>query len=152
MSHLCDPAPLPVPLTRFFGRTQEIAVAAAQLGWGQARLLTLVGPAGVGKTRLALQIAETVQDRFPHRAVFVPLSSVRDPALVLPTLVLALGIEGDQGVDAATRLRTFLQQRKMLLVLDNLEQVVAAGAALGELLVACPGLSMLVTSRIPLHV
>jgi predicted ATPase/DNA-binding CsgD family transcriptional regulator len=152
MSHDCDPAPLPLPLTRFFGRTQEIAAAAAQLTSGHARLLTLVGPGGVGKTRLALQIAATVQDRFPHRAVFVPLSSVRDPALVLPTLVLALGIEGDEGVDPAARLRTFLQQRKVLLVLDNLEQVVAAGTALGELLVACPGLSMLVTSRIPLHV
>src|SRR3954452_18327592 len=152
MSYPGDLAPLPAPLTRFFGRTQEIAATAAQLASGQGRLLTLVGPGGVGKTRLALQIAARVQDCFPHRTVFVPLSSVRDPALVLPTLVLALGIEGDEGADPAERLRTFLRQRKMLLVLDNLEQVITAGPALGELLVACPGLSMLVTSRIPLRV
>jgi predicted ATPase/DNA-binding CsgD family transcriptional regulator len=152
MSHDGDSAPLPLPLTRFFGRKQEIAAAAAQLSSGEARLLALVGPGGVGKTRLALQLAAIVQDRLPHRAVFVPLSSLRDPALVLPTLVLALGIEGDEGADPAARLRAFLQQRKVLLVLDNLEQVITAGSALGELLVASPGLSMLVTSRIPLRV
>lgn len=152
MAHPDDPSPLALPLTRFVGRTREVATVAGQLGSRRTRLLTLAGPGGVGKTRLALEVAARVQVRFAHGAHFVPLSSVRDPALVLPMLVHALGIAGDEGADPAARLRTHLRPREMLLVLDNLEQVAAVGPALGELLGACPGLSMLVTSRIPLRV
>jgi predicted ATPase/DNA-binding CsgD family transcriptional regulator len=141
-----------VPLTRFVGRRRELAAAAGLLGSRRARLLTLAGPGGVGKTRLALQLAAQVQPRFTDGVLFVPLSAVRDSALVLPMLVHALGIEGDEGDDPAARLCAYLQGREMLLVLDNLEQVVAVGAAVGELLTACPSLSMLVTSRIPLRI
>jgi predicted ATPase/DNA-binding CsgD family transcriptional regulator len=152
MSDPRESAPLPVPLTRFVGRSRDIAAVAGQLGSRRARLLTLVGPGGVGKTRLALQIAAQVQTRFTDGALFVPLSAVRDPALVFPMLVHALGIEGDASDDPAARLRAYLQGQEMLLVLDNLEQVISVGAVLGALLTACPSLSILVTSRIPLRV
>lgn len=142
---------LPAPLTRFFGRSQEIAEAHARLGDGETRLLTLTGPGGVGKSRLALQIAANLHRHVAGGVLFVPLSTVHDAALVLPSIVLALGIEGEPNADPAALIHKHLEHRELLLLLDNFEQVIAAGTALGDLLATCPGISALVTSRTPLR-
>ena len=131
-----EPALLPVPLTRFIGRAREAAAAGDLLQGRRTRLLTMLGPGGVGKTRLALHVATMARESFAHGVVFVPLSAVRDPALVFPTLVQVLGIEGAEHQDPAARLRVYLRQRALLLVLDNVEQVADAGPALAELLVS----------------
>jgi len=116
------------------------------LGSDHVRLLTITGPGGVGKTRLAFALADEVADEFVDGVVIVPLAAVDEPDLVVPTVARALGLgEGeDEPVVALTR---HLGERRLLLVVDNFEQVVGAATVLGELVAACPGLKMLVTSR-----
>ncbi|MFN8677968.1 MAG: LuxR C-terminal-related transcriptional regulator [Thermomicrobiales bacterium] len=142
---------LPEPLTRFFGRDQDIAEASARLRSGQTRLLSLTGAGGVGKSRLALQIAAKLHDQLADGVVVVPLSAVSDAGLVLSSIMLAAGIEGEIDADPASLLRRRLAQQELLLLLDNFEQVTAACPALGDLLAACPNVRALVTSRVPLH-
>ncbi|MFT4040466.1 MAG: LuxR C-terminal-related transcriptional regulator, partial [Thermomicrobiales bacterium] len=144
--------PLPVPLTRFIGRESETAAVAARVCTAEARLLTLVGPGGVGKTRLALHTAARVQDDIPAGVAFVPLGAILDPALVLPAIAHALGIEGEATREPADWLRRALPGWAGLLVLDTFEHVTAASAALGDLLTTCPALCVLVTSRVPLRI
>ncbi len=128
---------LPVPSTSFLGRERELADVVSLLG--STRLLTLTGPGGTGKTRLALQAAGSASDAYPDGVYWVPLASLRDPDIVLETAAQALG--------ATHGLASYIVDKRLLLLLDNFEQVVEAAPALAELLSACPGLGLLVTSR-----
>jgi predicted ATPase/class 3 adenylate cyclase len=146
------PADLPAQLTRFIGRRQELAQARTLLQRKEVRLLTLTGPGGTGKTRLALEIAGEWIDPFPDGVVFVGLAAVQDPGLVLPTIAQALGTREAAGQSLLENLAAQLDDRRLLLVLDNFEQVLPAAAMVVELLAACPRLKALVTSRAGLHV
>ena len=141
---------VPVPLTDLVGREAEVAEVGALLRREDVRLVTLTGPGGVGKTRLALAVADAVRDAFAGVA-FVPLAAVRDPGLVLPTVAAALGVRetGERSVVAG--LAAALRDHPVLLVLDNLEQVLAAAPRIAELLAACSGVKVLATSRAPLR-
>ena len=147
-----EPASLPTPLSTFVGREREVAAVAALLRDPAVRLVTLTGPGGVGKTRLALRVAGEVAGDFADGVAFVDLAAVRDPELVVPAIAQALGVRAHGGQPVVAALQAFLRAKVMLLVLDNFEQVVAAGPRLAELLRACPGLTALVTSRALLQV
>jgi non-specific serine/threonine protein kinase len=144
-------APLPAPLTSFVGRAREVQAVAELLCRPDARLVTLIGPGGVGKTRLAVRVAEEVGDDLPDGVAFVDLTPVADPNLVAPTVATALGVREASDRPAAERLVEALRDRTVLLVLDNFERVVAAAPLVGVLLAACPRLTVLTTSREPLR-
>ncbi|MEX2184427.1 MAG: adenylate/guanylate cyclase domain-containing protein [Chloroflexota bacterium] len=144
------PDNLPTQLTTFVGRERELAEAGALLA--STRLLTLTGPGGTGKTRLSLELAAAAVERFPDGRWFVPLDAVRDPDLVVPTIGRALGLADSKDRPALDTLADSLGQRRALLVLDNFEQVVAAGRAVADLLRRCPNVTCIVTTRIALHV
>jgi predicted ATPase/class 3 adenylate cyclase len=143
------PNNLPTQLTSFLGRQREIAEARQLLVDG--RLLTLTGPGGTGKTRLSLQIAADASDRYPDGIYFVPLGTIADADLVLPTIAQALGLV-DPGTHALDRLADHIGGKCILLVLDNFEQVNDAAPQIAELLVRATNISVLVTSRSPLRV
>jgi predicted ATPase len=143
------PNNLPTQLTTFLGRERELAEAAALLEG--ARLLTLTGPGGTGKTRLSLQLAADATERFRDGVYFVPLGTIDKPDLVLPTIAQALGMP-DPGGGALDRLADQLAGKQMLLVLDNFEQVTEAAPEIAELLTRLPEARVLATSRSPLHV
>ena len=134
---------LPVPTTAFLGRKKELAEVVDLLAREEMRLVTLTGPGGTGKTRLALQAAGLASDAYPDGVWWVPLAALRDPELVLRAAAHALGGNG--------ALAEHIGDRRMLVLFDNFEQVVEAAFGLGELLSACPRLDALVTSREPLH-
>jgi predicted ATPase/DNA-binding SARP family transcriptional activator len=136
-----QPTGLPVPATPFIGRERELLQAGRLLR--THRLVTLTGPGGSGKTRLALQLAADAVDDFPDGVVWVPLQALRDPELVLPTIARALGTGETLTADAA--------DRRVLLILDNFEQLLAAASRVGTLFTQLPHLKLLVTSREPLH-
>ena len=141
---------LPLQLTSFIGRAQEIAAVERLLAG--ARLLTLTGPGGCGKTRLALQVAGTWADESSDSVWFVPLTALTDPALVLPAIAAALSVRESGGVPLAEALAAYLCDRAGLLLLDNFEQVLNAAPEIGTLLAACPRLKVLATSRAALHI
>jgi predicted ATPase/DNA-binding CsgD family transcriptional regulator len=146
------PSPLPAPLAPFVGRADDLAVLRAAIVQPETRLLTLTGPGGVGKTRLALRAAEELADRFPDGVAFVPFAALTDPGQVLPAVARALGLREGGNPPPEQRLVSLLRERRMLILLDNLEHLPAAGPAVAALLEACPGVRVLATSRAPLAV
>jgi predicted ATPase/class 3 adenylate cyclase len=133
---------LPIPATQFYGRERELPELLELLAG--TRLLTLTGPGGTGKTRLALQSAALAADDYPDGVWWVPLAPLRDPQLVLTTASQMLGARNGPA--------EHIGDKRMLLLLDNFEQVVEAAPDVAQLLVSCPNLDVLVTSREPLHV
>ena len=149
---VAKPLHLPTSLTSFIGRERDIDEIAALLGGGSVRLLTLVGPGGVGKTRLAIEAARVVGDSFLDGVWFVDLAPLTDPALVIPTIARTAGIQESGDAPIGDRLSNFLRPRTALLVLDNVEQVVTSAPDIANLLAVCPNLVILATSREPLAV
>jgi predicted ATPase/transcriptional regulator with XRE-family HTH domain len=153
--HDAAPAPvyqfadLPLPLSSFVGREQELTNLTQLVQ--QVRLLTLTGPGGTGKTRLALRVAETVREHFTGGVVFVPLAAILDPSLVAITIASGLGVQQGEEPSLSHALIICLRPRRLLLVLDNFEQVVTTAPLVAELLAGCPTLTIMVTSRMPLH-
>jgi predicted ATPase len=142
------PQAQPTPL---LGRSAEIEEIVHRLTREHIRLLSLTGPGGVGKTRLALEARDRLADQFRDGVILADLSPVREPSLVLPTIAHALGILDSGPYPLAERLHEYLADRESLLILDTFEQVLPAAEQLPELLAAAPGLTMLVTSRVPLR-
>jgi predicted ATPase/DNA-binding XRE family transcriptional regulator len=141
---------LPTPLTPLINRTREVAAINTCLERDDVHLVTLVGPPGIGKTRLGLHVAGAWQDRFRDGVYFVALAPVRDPDQVLPAIAHALGIQ-KTGEPVLDTMRAAVGGRQMLLVLDNFEQVADAAPQVAELLRAVPQVKALVTSRAALH-
>ncbi len=143
--------PLPAEPTPLIGREQDEARAIQFIRWDGIRLLTLTGPGGVGKTRLAVGVARSLADDFSLGVSFVPLASVSDPALVPADLAESLGVREQAGQPIEESLIAHLQNRMWLLVLDNFEHLIPAAPFLSQLLAVCPRVTALVTSRAPLH-
>jgi len=142
---------LPAPTTRLIGREWAVTRLQQLLGRDEVRLVTLVGPGGSGKTRLALHVASEMVGAFGQGVWFVALAGVSDPDLVPMSVLQALHIMPTPGLPPLQSLVTYLRNKQLLLVLDNFEQVGAATTAIDEMLAAAPGLKVLVTSRVVLH-
>jgi predicted ATPase/class 3 adenylate cyclase/DNA-binding CsgD family transcriptional regulator len=146
------PHNLPVQPTPLVGREREVATVCELLRRQEARLVTLTGPGGIGKTRLGVQVAAELSELFVDGMFFVDLAPLSDPALVVPTIAQRLSIWEGTGQSLLERLKEGLHQKQALLLLDNFEQVLSAAVQVADLLTACPRLKVLVTSRERLHV
>ncbi|HEV8223566.1 MAG TPA: DUF4062 domain-containing protein [Streptosporangiaceae bacterium] len=142
-----EPRPLPASTTSLVGREHDIDEVVSLAESPEVRLVTLTGPGGIGKTRLAVAAAQRLRTQFPGGTAFVPLATVSDPGLLLASIGQAVGIDLTSTRSPADALAEQLGDEQWLLVLDNLEQVVSAAADLGELLARSAGLEFLVTSR-----
>ncbi len=143
---------LPFQLTSFIGRTDEVEHICQLIQYNNVRLLTITGPGGVGKTRLGLRVAETLAPHFQQGVCFVPLATVSDRDLVLPAVAQTLSINEHNEQSLLEILKTRMQKWHLLLVLDNFEQVTQAAIEIEALLLNCPRLYILVTSRSKLHI
>lgn len=142
---------LPTPPTTLIGRERECALAASLLRRADVRLLTLLGTGGVGKSRLALAVAEELAPRFDDGVHFIDLAPISDSSLLLSTIASGLQVSKTARAPLQDRLADYLDRRSLLLVLDNFEQILSAAPLLAPLLAAARGLKILVTSRSPLH-
>jgi predicted ATPase len=143
---------LPEPPTPLIGREAELQKVSTLLGKQEVRLVTLTGPGGVGKSRLGLEVARRLQAVFKDGVHFIPLSAVTDPNLVLPTIAKILEIPEDANKPILETFERHLEDKQLLLLLDNFEHITSAAPALSELLAEAPGLELLVTSRAPLRI
>lgn len=141
----------PLSPTPLLGREQEVKQLCNRLYEHSGRLLTLIGPPGVGKTRLALAVASEMQALYRDGVCFVSLAAVSDPNLVATTLVNAFNLHEASNKPPQIRLIEYLRRKELLLVLDNFEQILASATLVAELLTQCGGLRILVTSRERLH-
>jgi predicted ATPase/class 3 adenylate cyclase/DNA-binding CsgD family transcriptional regulator len=141
------PNNLPLQPTAFIGREAELMRTRTALLKEGARLLTLTGAGGIGKTRLALQLAAEVIDQFHHGAFFVPLAHITDPHMIVPSIAKVLGVNETPGRTLLHNLQEYLHDKQTLLALDNLEQVIEAASVIDQLLAACPELKIVATSR-----
>jgi predicted ATPase/DNA-binding XRE family transcriptional regulator len=142
---------LPAPLTRLIGRETDVMTLQGRLQDDAVRLLTLTGPGGVGKTRLALAVTEQPGNAFPDGRVFVDLAPLRDPSLLLPHVAATLRLREPAGRILSDVIHDYLCERDVLLVLDNFEHVLPAAPVVADLLAAGPRVKVLVTSRAPLR-
>ncbi|MGZ3680687.1 MAG: ATP-binding protein [Ktedonobacterales bacterium] len=146
------PHNLPAQLDTLIGREREAVVASDLLARMSVRVLTLTGPGGVGKTRLALQVAEDVLGYFDDGVYVTMLAALQEPDLVMRSIADTLGLRAKAGASLAAQVRTHLRDKQMLLVLDNFEHLLEAAPQISELLSACPRVKVLVTSRAPLRI
>ena len=142
---------LPSPLSSFVGRREEVTTVTSLLGEKGIRLVTLTGPGGVGKTRLALRVGEASSFEFLDGVAFVSLAEVADGTLVLPTIAQAIDVPVALDQPLVERLVAELTPRHLLLILDNFEHLLSAAPQVGDLLTSCPRLAVLATSREPLR-
>ena len=145
------PNNLPIQRSPLLGREREVVELTAMLRQSDIGLVTLTGVGGTGKTRLALQVAAELLDAFPDGVWFIDLASLTDPDLVVSTIAGVLGVREVPGQSLADTLQRYVKAKHLLLVLDNFEQVVGAAPEVGTLLRMSPRLTVLVTSRVPLH-
>jgi predicted ATPase len=146
------PSNLPTPATPLIGREREVAQIADVLLHADKRLVTLYGPGGIGKTRLAVEVGHRVGNHFEHGVFLAPLADITDHNLVVPAIGQALGLGETRSAGLAERVMTTLRDRQMLLILDNFEQVMPAAVEVADLLTAAPRIEVIVTSRTVLNV
>lgn len=149
-SRKTHPHNVPTPVTPILDREREVSALCALLGRYDVRLVTLTGPGGVGKTRLALHVAMTMLDAFPDGVWFVRLAHLTDPRLVVAAIAQVFGLKEHSAAPIAEVLRRYLREKRLLLVIDNFEHVVAAASDVAEILSLCPEVKVLVTSRMSL--
>jgi predicted ATPase len=146
-------APLPWPRSPLVDRTYELAAAKDLLLREDVGLVTLTGTGGVGKTRLAIEVATLIAARFAHGAAFISLAQLKDPDLIVPTIVHALHIPGEEGRPLMQTLLESLRTSQLLIVVDNVEQLISAAASqIARMLESAPRLKVLITSREALHI
>ena len=143
---------MPAPYTRTIGRERDLAQVRELLEHGDDRVVTLVGPGGIGKSRLAIEVAHATEDLFPDGTYFVLLEGVLETGLLLPTIAYFLGIRDNGEAGLEERISRALEGRRVLIVLDNFEQIVDAAPVLVRLYTLAPLASFLVTSRIVLRI
>lgn len=146
------PTNLPEPAAPIIGRTEERRRLESLLLDESVRLVTLTGPGGTGKTRLSLELGHTLLEHFPDGLYFVDLTPIVEPGLVASTIAQTMGIREGGGRPPLDNLKDYLSERRLLLILDNLEQVIDAASGVAELLRAAPELKIIATSRIPLQI